>query len=39
LWWGKWCNLPGGVVTALEEAIHVIRLMWSGGRGLRYKGK
>jgi alkanesulfonate monooxygenase SsuD/methylene tetrahydromethanopterin reductase-like flavin-dependent oxidoreductase (luciferase family) len=30
---------PGQAVTALEEAIHVIRLMWSGGRGLRYEGE
>jgi alkanesulfonate monooxygenase SsuD/methylene tetrahydromethanopterin reductase-like flavin-dependent oxidoreductase (luciferase family) len=30
---------PGEAVTALEEAIHVIRLMWSGGRGLRYDGE
>jgi alkanesulfonate monooxygenase SsuD/methylene tetrahydromethanopterin reductase-like flavin-dependent oxidoreductase (luciferase family) len=30
---------PGEAVSALEEAIHVIRLMWSGGRGLRYDGE
>ncbi len=30
---------PGDAVSALEEAIHVIRLMWSGGRGLRHDGQ
>lgn len=30
---------PGQAVAALEEAIHVIRLMWSGQRGLRYAGE
>jgi alkanesulfonate monooxygenase SsuD/methylene tetrahydromethanopterin reductase-like flavin-dependent oxidoreductase (luciferase family) len=30
---------PGESVSALEEAIQVIRLMWSGGRGLRFDGK
>lgn len=30
---------PGEAVTALDEAIHVIRLMWSGQRGLRFEGK
>lgn len=29
----------GESVSALEEAIHVIRLMWSGGRGVRFDGK
>jgi alkanesulfonate monooxygenase SsuD/methylene tetrahydromethanopterin reductase-like flavin-dependent oxidoreductase (luciferase family) len=29
----------GESVDALEEAIHVIRLMWSGGRGVRFEGK
>jgi alkanesulfonate monooxygenase SsuD/methylene tetrahydromethanopterin reductase-like flavin-dependent oxidoreductase (luciferase family) len=30
---------PGEAVAALEEAIQVIRLMWSGERGLRFAGK
>jgi alkanesulfonate monooxygenase SsuD/methylene tetrahydromethanopterin reductase-like flavin-dependent oxidoreductase (luciferase family) len=30
---------PGESVSALEEAIQVIRLMWSGGRGVRFDGK
>src|SRR5216684_4330208 len=30
---------PGEAVSALEEAIQVIRLVWSGGRGLRYDGR
>src|SRR5260370_5047703 len=30
---------PGESVSALEEAIEVIRLMWSGGRGVRFDGK
>jgi alkanesulfonate monooxygenase SsuD/methylene tetrahydromethanopterin reductase-like flavin-dependent oxidoreductase (luciferase family) len=30
---------PGESVQALEEAIHVIRLMWSGDRGIRFDGK
>src|SRR2546430_1939392 len=29
---------PAESVSALEEAIQVIRLMWSGGRGLRFDG-
>jgi alkanesulfonate monooxygenase SsuD/methylene tetrahydromethanopterin reductase-like flavin-dependent oxidoreductase (luciferase family) len=29
----------GESVDALEEAIHVIRLMWKGDRGVRYEGK
>src|SRR5712692_10222741 len=29
---------PGESVSAVEEAIEVIRLVWSGGRGLRYDG-
>jgi alkanesulfonate monooxygenase SsuD/methylene tetrahydromethanopterin reductase-like flavin-dependent oxidoreductase (luciferase family) len=29
----------GESVDALEEAIQVIRLMWSGGRGVRFDGK
>ncbi len=28
----------GEAVSALEEAIQVIRLVWSGGRGLRFDG-
>jgi alkanesulfonate monooxygenase SsuD/methylene tetrahydromethanopterin reductase-like flavin-dependent oxidoreductase (luciferase family) len=30
---------PGEAVEALEEAIQVVRLMWSGERGVRYEGK
>jgi alkanesulfonate monooxygenase SsuD/methylene tetrahydromethanopterin reductase-like flavin-dependent oxidoreductase (luciferase family) len=30
---------PGEAVAALEEAIRVIQLMWSGQRGLRFEGK
>jgi len=30
---------PGESVSALEEAIQVIRLMWSGERGVRFDGK
>src|SRR6267143_5529738 len=30
---------PGESVLALEEAIEVIRLVWSGKRGLRYDGR
>jgi len=30
---------PGESVGALEEAIQVIRLMWSGARGARFDGK
>ncbi len=30
---------PGEAVQALEEAIQVIRLMWSGERGLRFEGR
>ena len=30
---------PAEAVAALEEAIHVIRLIWSGQRGLRFDGK
>ncbi len=30
---------PGEAVDALEEAIHVVRLMWSGNRGVRYDGR
>jgi alkanesulfonate monooxygenase SsuD/methylene tetrahydromethanopterin reductase-like flavin-dependent oxidoreductase (luciferase family) len=30
---------PGEAVDALAEAIQVIRLMWSGGRGLRFEGQ
>jgi alkanesulfonate monooxygenase SsuD/methylene tetrahydromethanopterin reductase-like flavin-dependent oxidoreductase (luciferase family) len=29
---------PGEAVSALEEAIEVIRLVWSGGRGVRFDG-
>src|SRR5712691_9982222 len=30
---------PGESVSALEEAIEVIRLFWTGGRGLRFDGR
>ena len=30
---------PGEAVSALEEAIQVIRLLWSGQRGIRFDGK
>ena len=30
---------PGEALAALEEAVAVIRLMWSGDRGLRYQGE
>lgn len=30
---------PGEAVSALEEAIQIIRMMWSGERGLRFEGK
>jgi len=30
---------PGESVSALEESIEVIRLVWSGGRGVRFDGK
>lgn len=30
---------PGEALAALEEAVDVIRLMWSGERGLRYEGE
>jgi alkanesulfonate monooxygenase SsuD/methylene tetrahydromethanopterin reductase-like flavin-dependent oxidoreductase (luciferase family) len=30
---------PGESVAALEEAIQVIRLMWSGQHGIRFEGK
>jgi alkanesulfonate monooxygenase SsuD/methylene tetrahydromethanopterin reductase-like flavin-dependent oxidoreductase (luciferase family) len=30
---------PGESVSALAEAIEIIRLVWSGGRGVRFDGK
>ena len=30
---------PGESVAAVEEAIQVLRLMWSGGRGIRFDGE
>jgi len=30
---------PGEAVSALEEAMEVIRLVWSGGRGVRFDGR
>lgn len=30
---------PGEALAALEEAVAIIRLMWSGERGLRYEGE
>jgi alkanesulfonate monooxygenase SsuD/methylene tetrahydromethanopterin reductase-like flavin-dependent oxidoreductase (luciferase family) len=32
-------HTAGESVSALEEAIEVIRLVWSGGRGLRFDGQ
>lgn len=32
-------HTTGESVSALEEAIEVIRLVWSGGRGLRFDGR
>jgi alkanesulfonate monooxygenase SsuD/methylene tetrahydromethanopterin reductase-like flavin-dependent oxidoreductase (luciferase family) len=36
---GGTTRTPGEAVAALEEAIAVIRLMWSGERGIRFEGK
>jgi alkanesulfonate monooxygenase SsuD/methylene tetrahydromethanopterin reductase-like flavin-dependent oxidoreductase (luciferase family) len=30
---------PGQAITALEEAIQVVRLIWSAGRNLRFEGR
>jgi len=30
---------PGEAIDALQEAIEIIRAMWSGGRGLRHDGE
>jgi alkanesulfonate monooxygenase SsuD/methylene tetrahydromethanopterin reductase-like flavin-dependent oxidoreductase (luciferase family) len=30
---------PGEALAALGEAVEVIRLLWSGGRGLRFEGE
>ena len=43
-WEGVWAmggpkRSPGQAVTALEEAIQVIRKIWSGERGLRFEGE
>ncbi|MGH8945453.1 MAG: LLM class flavin-dependent oxidoreductase, partial [Acidimicrobiia bacterium] len=32
-------RFPGEAVEATEEAIDIIRLMWSGERGVRYEGR
>ncbi len=37
--WGGPVRTPGESVLALEEAIQVIRLMWSGQHGIRFEGK
>src|SRR5882762_5517121 len=37
--YGGEVRTPGESVDALEEAIHVIRLVWSGERNLRFEGK
>src|SRR5882762_3683463 len=36
---GGFFRTPGESVQALEEAIEVIRLVWTGKRGLRYEGR
>ncbi len=30
---------PGEALAALEEAVAIIRLLWSGGRGVRFEGE
>ena len=37
--YGGPARTPGESVSALEEAIQVIRLLWGGGHGLRFAGK
>src|SRR5262249_34109304 len=37
--WDGPARTPGESVSALEEAIQVIRLLWSGQHGIRYEGK
>lgn len=37
--WGGPVRTPSESVSALEEAIQVIRLMWSGQHGIRFEGK
>lgn len=32
-------HTPGQAVTALEEAMRIIRLFWSGARGARFEGE
>jgi alkanesulfonate monooxygenase SsuD/methylene tetrahydromethanopterin reductase-like flavin-dependent oxidoreductase (luciferase family) len=36
---GGLVRTPGEAVSALEEAIHVIRLMWSGERNVHFDGR
>ena len=36
--WDGPARTPGESVSALEEAIHVIRMLWSGQHGIRYDG-
>ena len=36
---GGSARTPGESVSALEEAIHVTRLMWSGDRNLKFDGR
>ena len=37
--YGGLVRTPGESVSALEEAIQVIRLLWSGQHGIRFEGK
>lgn len=37
--YGGAVRTPGESVSALEEAIQVIRLLWSGQHGIRFEGK
>jgi alkanesulfonate monooxygenase SsuD/methylene tetrahydromethanopterin reductase-like flavin-dependent oxidoreductase (luciferase family) len=37
--WGGPRRVPRDAFAALEEAIHVIRLVWSGQRNLRFSGE
>src|SRR5205814_6514889 len=37
--YGGPARTPGESVSALEEAIQVIRLLWSGQHGIRFDGK
>lgn len=37
--WGGTRRSPGEALGALEEAIHVMRKVWSGDRNLRFEGR